>query len=184
MCEIGVSLDTEITGVSSRPAHVVTPPVLSAVVVQTLHQVELYARRVREVLVAGLAAGKVGGFESEALPSDGLPGWFSGRESLVPAEVAGGREAFVSQRESDQFTIQDWLEMLDPAFRQWRWWDVTVGGPRIAIVWVDAGGEVVFNCEELYWLLYSCGARAAVGPLLLPSALWEAQDSIGFHDGG
>jgi hypothetical protein len=184
MSEMRTPIEAEIAGLSRRPADVETPPVLSAVVVQTLPPVQLYARRVREVLAAGFATGKIAGFGSETLPTDGLPGWFSGRDSSIPAEVTRGREGFVSQRDSDPFDIQEWLEMLDPESRQWRWWDVTVGGHRATIIWIDAGGEVVFNCEELYWLLYSCGARAAVGPLLLPSDVWKVQESVGFQSGG
>jgi hypothetical protein len=179
MPEERVTVDAEIAGLAGRPFDLEAPQILSALVVQTLLQVGPYARRVREALTAGLGAGVAAGFESETLPTYDLPEWFSDQSSSTPGEVGRGRESFTSQRESDPFDLQEWLEMLDPDTRQWRWWDITFSGPRIATIWVDAGGEVVFNCEELFWLLYSCGARAAVGPLLLSSAVWKVQESIG-----
>ena len=182
MTESSAAIDAEIAGLSRRPKDVEIPPVLSVVAVQTLTEVESYATRVREVLVAGFEICKIADFGSETLPVDGLPGWFSDQEPTIPADVASGRNGFISQRAADPLDIQEWLEMLDPESRQWRWWDITVGGPRLALIWVDAFGEVVFNCEELYWLLYSCGARAVVGPLLLPSIVWKGQESIGLHD--
>jgi hypothetical protein len=184
MSEMRTTIGEEIARLSTRPIDVEPPLVLSALAVQTLSRVEVYAGRVREVLAAGFEGCVVADFESETLPVDGLPEWFLGRGEPISTEVARGREGFASQRDADPFDVQEWLEMLDPESRQWRWWDVTAGGPGVAMIWVDAGGEVVFNCEELHWLLYSCGARAVVGSFLLPSAVWKIQDSIGFQRDG
>lgn len=60
-----------------------------------------------------------------------------------------------------------------------RRWDVTLLAGNIVQVWVDSGGESVFNCDELRWAFYLCGARTVVGPVLKPAAEWEQEPSIG-----
>lgn len=173
------SIDGEIARLSTRPSETAAPAVLSAMAVQTLPTADEYGQRIREVLRAGLATYSVSDASPEDLPVGDLPEWFSGAQESVPPDVARGRTGFTAQRDSEPFDPREWLEMLDPESRQWQWWDATAAGPRLALIWVDASGEVVFNCDELHWLLHSAGARAVVGPLLLPSLVWNGLVSIG-----
>jgi hypothetical protein len=135
-----------------------------------------FASRLRSILAELVEAARDADFDSGELPIPLLPGWVADQWSDAAARYS-------LHRGEEGWSLQDLFLSFEPNHRSWEWWDVTRAAGNIIQVWVDSGGELVFNCDELRWILYLCGARAFVGPLLAEPSDWEAQPSLGILDG-
>ena len=140
--------------------------------VATWKEVGEFEGRLRSVLIGLVEAVRGADFDSDELSIPSLPGWV--------ADMWGDAAVRYSlHRGEEEWSLQDLFFAFEPGRRSWEWWDVTRVAGNVLQVWVDSGGELVFNCEELRWILYLCGARTIVGPLLANSSEWEAQPSVG-----
>jgi hypothetical protein len=164
---------TELDRVLRRPDTTPDEP-LSAfyVEVEDWNAVEGFGRRLRELVYAGVKAEQEADFSAEAVSEDDVPAW--ARESWEAAA-----ERYAAHRGDEEWTVQDVLYSFEPGQRAWSWWDVTKQFGNTVAIWVDSQGEAVYNCEELRWLAYLCGARALVGPLLRDPQEWQRSASVG-----
>ncbi|MDX6741325.1 hypothetical protein [Actinocorallia sp. A-T 12471] len=147
--------------------------------------VDAYANRVRSALVAGVGLAGSGAFVADELPMSGIPDWLSrtnslsGEQSGRPFDAAEGVRRYIEHREEDAWPLDEWLWGFEPGVRQWSWWDLTAAGANVVQIWVDSRSEPVFQCEDIRWIAYLAGARAVVGPILLPSQVWIGQTTLG-----
>ncbi|MEU9775460.1 MULTISPECIES: hypothetical protein [unclassified Streptomyces] len=179
------SFHEEAQRLSARADVSDAPALLASFVVEVAGNPGAYARRVRSALVAGVQLAIRGEFESDELPESNVPGWFSSAGECevddlaeVPESIEGQRR-YVEHRGEEPWEVQDWLWSFEPGKRQWLWWDLTAAGGNVVQIWLYSRSEPVFQCEDVRWLAYSAGARAAVGPILLPSQVWNGQTSLG-----
>ncbi|MFC5958417.1 hypothetical protein ACFP51_29415 [Streptomyces pratens] len=179
------SFQEEAQRLSARADMSDAPPLLASFVVEVVGDVGAYARRVRSALAAGVHLAIRGEFESDELPESNVPGWFSpvregeGGGLAETSESIEGRRRYVEHRGEEPWELQDWLWSFEPGTRQWLWWDLTAAGGDVVQIWLYSRSEPVFQCEDVRWLAYSAGARAVVGPILLPLQVWKGQKSLG-----
>jgi hypothetical protein len=167
------SAHSELDRVFQRPT--TPPPALLSVFyaeVAAWNETEDFARRLRELVFAGVKAGLEGDFESDSLPETDLPQW-------APEAWEATAARYEALRGEEAWTVQDILFAFDPKQREWSWWDVTLQGGNLVSVWVDSAEEAVYACEELRWMIAAAGARNLVGPLLRDATEWEQQRSLG-----
>ncbi|WP_326811457.1 hypothetical protein OIE62_17350 [Streptomyces scopuliridis] len=140
--------------------------------VEAWNEAEVFGRRLRELVGAGVKAGLEADFESETISEADVPAWAAD----AWAEAA---PRYAAQRGDEEWTVQDLLYSFDPRQRTWSWWDVTAVSGNIVCMWIDSRGEAVYGCEELRWMVYAAGARSVVGPLLREVGEWERSTSLG-----
>jgi hypothetical protein len=97
-----------------------------------------------------------------------LPAWFIDRFRVPPSEaeldewLRHWRTMPPSDREvasREQWTLEAWLAALDPAERQWHWWDARVRSDDLLEVVVLVDGMPA-GFGALDFLLYASGATA------------------------
>jgi len=140
--------------------------------VATWMEVSEFSIRLRSVLAELVEAARAADFDSGPLTILSLPEWAA--EMWRYAAVR-----YSLHRGEEEWSLQDLFFSFEPGRRSWEWWDVTKVAGNVLQVWVDSGGELVFNCDELRWILYLCGARTIVGPLLANPSEWQEQPSVG-----
>jgi hypothetical protein len=163
----------ELSGIFRRPDSA-PDEALSVfyVEVDAWNEAEGFGRRLREFVTAGVKAGLEADFEAEAVSEADVPPW-------TGDTWAAASRRYAAHRGDEEWTVQDVLFSFDPRQRAWTWWDVTALFGNTVCVWVDSGGEAVFNCEELRWMIYVCGARTVVGPLPRDASEWDKSASLG-----
>ncbi|MFB7667111.1 hypothetical protein ACFC1R_24735 [Kitasatospora sp. NPDC056138] len=171
--------------IGARPEADAAPPGLSCFVVEVEGSVQDYADRLRAVLAAGLdGAVAQAGIDPHRTPRR-APEWFAaicdedgGR--VAPDFARRGSEHYAAAGHGSGWYLDGWLERFDPddAFRTWSWWDLTRAGDHTLSLWVSAGGEDFFACDELRWAAYTAGAVSVAGPTLLELDGWLAEPSV------
>ncbi|MEU3723921.1 hypothetical protein [Streptomyces sp. NPDC031705] len=163
----------ELARIAGRP-HASPEGPLSAfyVEVRAWNEAEVFARRLRELVGAGVKAALEADFGAESVPEADVPGW----AAEAWAEAA---PRYAAHRGDEEWTVQDLLYAFQPGQRSWSWWDVTAEAGNVVCVWVDARGEAVYGCEELRWMVYAAGARSVVGPLVREAAEWQRASGVG-----
>ncbi|GIH73496.1 hypothetical protein [Sphaerimonospora thailandensis] len=175
----------EMERLHGRPVREGTPSRLSSFVVEVIGNLNAYASRIRVALAAGVEFAAQGQSDAEELSESNVPVWFSAAcREKAPAldswpEVLEGRRRYIEHCGEEPWDLQDWLWEFASGTRQWSWWDVTAAGGSIAQIWIDSNYEPNFQADDVRWLAYASGARAVVGPIFLPSSLWEGQMSLG-----
>jgi len=165
----------EVGRLAHRPTGPSSPLSTFYVEVGAWDEADAFAGRIRSLVTALVEISGEADFSSAELPEVDLPGWVSGRWDDAAVRYA-------LHRGDEQWSIQDLLFSFDPAQRAWSWWDVTRVAGNVIQVWVDSGGEPVYNCEELRWILYLSGARTVVGPILANPSDWEFQATLGLDE--
>ncbi|MFD0364788.1 hypothetical protein ACFQZZ_25395 [Nocardia sp. GCM10030253] len=170
--------------IDTRPGEEGAPPGLSRFLIQVEGPVGEYADRLRTVLAAALDRSVVEGrVDSHVIPRP-LPEWFvavSSEQGPAPDFARHGSERYGAAGHGAGWSLDNWLWRfeLDCPFRTWSWWDVTHSGPRILSLWVDAGGEDFFACDDLRWATYTSGALTVSGPDLHRLDTWLGEPSVG-----
>ncbi|MFF2623328.1 hypothetical protein [Oerskovia jenensis] len=158
-------LRAELARMTARPAEA-GPACLMLFEIDVVGDRELYAQRLRQVLVSAVRTVIEAGVEGDRVDVSRVPSWFEGlsegsaSSTDVPVEALAGRRAYVERREQSGWDLQEWIYCFDPDLRRWSWWDVTAGDGSTALLWVDTSGETVVPCEELWWTMFVCGARS------------------------
>jgi len=135
-------------------------------------ETELFGRRLRELVRAGVRAELDADFGAEEVSEADIPDW-------APGAWLEAAPRYAAHRGDEEWTVQDVLYSFEPGQRSWSWWDVTIVFGNIVCVWVDSGGEAVYNCEELRWMTYVAGARSVVGPFFRDAGEWVRSGSLG-----
>ncbi|MET9711749.1 hypothetical protein ACFW3Z_25410 [Nocardiopsis alba] len=157
------------------------PSVMVRMDVNPLSNAGEYACRLRRVLTSVIATGSLQGFEREHFDHSSLPGWFLASfcdtepvEGSADDLVLQGCENYYRHRQGDIWGVHEWISLFAPEDRRWSWWDVVGSDGGCVSVFVDTRGEPVVPFEELWWMLYTTGARSVSGPVLATSDDWEA----------
>ncbi|MEU5945350.1 hypothetical protein ABZ793_07280 [Micromonospora sp. NPDC047465] len=140
--------------------------------VKAWNEAEVFGRRLRELVRAGVKAGLEADFKAETISETDVPAWAAD----AWAEAA---PRYAAHRGDEEWAVQDLLYSFEPGQRTWSWWDVTLAFGNIVCVWIDSHEEAVYGCEELRWMVYVAGARSVVGPLLREVGEWERSASLG-----
>lgn len=172
---LGDARGDEVDRLARRPAEPSSPLSTFYVEVGAWDEADAFAGRLRSLLTALVLISVEADFSSVELPEADIPEWVSGRWDDTAVRYA-------LHRGDEQWSIQDLIFSFDPAQRAWSWWDVTRVVGNVIQVWVDSGGEPVYNCEELRWIIYLSGARTVVGPVLANSLDWESQTTLGLDE--
>ncbi|MDH6128124.1 hypothetical protein [Kitasatospora sp. GP82] len=172
--------------IGTRPQEDAAPPGLSCFVATVEGSAQEYASRLRAVLGAALdGAVARSGIGREITPRQ-VPEWFAAicdgqdGERVAPDFARRGSERYTAAGHGSSWDLPDWLDRFDPddPFRTWSWWDLTQAGDHTLSLWVDAGGEDFFACDELRWAAYTSGAVSVVGPRLLKLDGWLSEPSV------
>lgn len=169
----------------SRPRLTPEVPLLDALNVVPVIDLEEYARNLRSVLGAALHIAATEPFEGQ-LPTVDLPEWFvraSAVESTdIPDFARLGGENYRQHPGIDDgpWEIQDWLHRFEPedGIRGWAWWDLTrptAGGARI---WINCEGEAHYPHLDLLWVAYVSGAHSVSYPEAHQAQEWAAEVSL------
>ncbi|TKA06332.1 hypothetical protein [Actinacidiphila oryziradicis] len=120
-------------------------------------------------------------FDSEELPEDSIPGWFTdvSREDANFGALAGqaairGDRRYQDSHNEDPWELQEWLFSFDPERRPWAWWDGVAAQDKV-VIWVDTNGDPVIASHNLRWLVYVPGAVSASRLDLQDSMNWRMQ---------
>jgi len=172
--------------VDARPGEEFAPPGLSRFEVRVEGPVEEYAARLRAVIGTGLDRAVLAGrIDSRVVPRP-VPEWFAavcgeaGAGGEVPGFARRGAERYAAAGHGEGWSLEGWLWRLelDCPFRTWAWWDLTPTQDRTLSLWVDAGGEDFFACDDLRWAAYTAGAETVSGPTLVGLEGWRSRPSI------
>ncbi|WP_433410354.1 hypothetical protein ACQPZU_10755 [Saccharomonospora azurea] len=170
--------EKELVRTRVRPRHGPLGPLATFYIeVNNRDEIDDFTARVRELVRAGVEVSLAYDFDADELPEDLLPAWME--EESASGQRRDAETRYVLHRGPEKWATQDLLFSFDPKQRSWEWWDATQANGNVVQVWVDSGGEPVFQCEELRWICYLSGARSIVGPLLVQPAEWDMQRSVG-----
>ncbi|MGK4581984.1 hypothetical protein [Kitasatospora sp. HPMI-4] len=101
------------------------------------------------------------------------------RRRAGPGFARRGAERFVAAGHGAGWSLQGWLTEFDhDSGRWWSWWDLTRSGDRTLSLWVDAGAESFFACDDLRWAAYTAGAASVAPHVPRDRADWLREPSL------
>ncbi|MFC7443081.1 hypothetical protein [Laceyella putida] len=165
------------------------PPRFSLAVLELkpFGDLSLYAKRLRDVIFAGVELSYREDFNKEELDSSNVPHWFrvvtdQYHEHGVDLadDIKKGRNRYYEiYYDEDDWDVQEWLFCFDPECRNWKWWDLTIVDDQTLFLWIDTSGEPVIACQELRWAAFVSGAEVAHDLVFQSKEIWSQQSSIG-----
>ncbi|GAA3881149.1 hypothetical protein [Streptomyces sedi] len=106
------------------------PTELACLDVRPAEPVDVYERRLREVLASTLALAATVDFDAEELPTGSVPSWFlavsagggAGVDLAVPDFARAGRACYLAHPGTDgPWEWEDWLSRFEPEFGMRGW---------------------------------------------------------------
>ncbi|MFF3745287.1 hypothetical protein [Streptomyces kronopolitis] len=157
---------------------------LGLLIVDPASDLSEYAVRLRHLLSEAVKIARTADFDEENVATASLPSWFleltTGTPEVPNSDTVGseGKRQYLAARDDRPWDAEEWIYTFDPELRSWSWWDATTNDQGKVCVWVDTKGEPRVPMEELWWALYTAGARS-VQPMSLEYAdVWHQQMSL------